>query len=116
MSRYVENRRRNVEEIRRAEQEERRRAREAAKTGEAFSNPFARVKTKAKFRHPAIGVNSPDENKSNGEPLKDSTPNSQTDTTSSGVGVMGTQTLSKNARRNLGIDDVIANLDLDIEL
>jgi RNA polymerase-associated protein RTF1 len=118
----AENRKRNVAEIRKAELEEKRAARLAAQLaaqkGET-PNPFMRVKTVAKFRHEAVDTKkekTPDTNGSqseSGTPLKQGTPNPQQPKQTNGVGILNSD---KKGRRKGGVDDVIANMDIDIDI
>ena len=104
----AENRKRNMAEIRRAEIAEKRAAREALmraekEGGNFVANPFARVKTSVKFHHNmgdspknvTVGASPPKEGKTEA-PIE--------------VPVIG------KGRRKGGVDDVIASMDLGIEI
>lgn len=113
-------RQRNREEIRKAELEERRRAREAAakgdsKPGSEFYNPFQRVKTRAKVIH-----EDPTTKKSPEEEVKKAI-EGVAKTTLSSIGdgkreATATIPLSQKGGKKKGIDDVIASMDLQIEI
>lgn len=116
----AENRKKNILEIRAAEREEKRRAREEARravlTGE-MANPFARVKTQPKFHHDAQAgkITPPAPGGANGNKTENGT-------TANGVGVIGgandvlASTQQKMKRRKGGVDDVIASLDIGLEI
>ncbi|KAI5805888.1 hypothetical protein EDC01DRAFT_640696 [Geopyxis carbonaria] len=106
----AENRRRNMQEIRDSEIAEKRAARERARNGIAGGdhvNPFQRVKTAVKFRH--------DNNTVEETPEKKATPAPTDKAPANGVGVMNAITLPKG-RRMAGVDDIIASMDIEIEL
>lgn len=96
-----ENRKKNIAELRKAELDEKRAARRAAEEAErsgAMSNPFARVKTKAKIMHSSVEVRE----EKNGEKKEE------------GVGLIGNG--ARKGRRMGGVDDVIASLDFGIDI
>jgi RNA polymerase-associated protein RTF1 len=111
----AENRKRNLAEIRRAEMAEKRANREALlkaeSQGGSFANPFMRVKTMVKFRHDMEG----------GEKKADVTvgaspPPGTSKDEQKGLGVMNAATVPVKGRRGAGVDDVIASMDLGIEI
>jgi RNA polymerase-associated protein RTF1 len=129
----AENRKRNMAEIRQAEIAEKRAARlalqEAEQGGGSFANPFMRVKTAVKFRHDIHGDElAVKKDSANGSPKSTTTTITATTTDvvdntkavgntkeNRGVGVMNGAGLPKGRKRG-GVDDVIASMDLGIEI
>lgn len=111
-----ENRHKNREEIRRAELAEKKAAREALmsaeKGGGSFANPFMRVKTVVKFRHDMSNKEDIKKEQSATPPVE-SKPVEKKD--ANGVGVMNHTLLPKGRKRG-GVDDVIASMDLGIDI
>ncbi|KAL7273078.1 RNA polymerase-associated protein rtf1 [Rhizina undulata] len=111
----AENRKRNTAEIRKAEIEEKRAARLAAEQAGGVMNPFMRVKTKAKFRHESF-----ESKRKNVEDV--STPADSQDSSKSAtpkpVGANGVGVMVPGVKRGRkgGIDDIIASIDLKIEI
>lgn len=108
-----ENRKKNIAELRKAELDEKRAARRAAEQAEksgAMSNPFARVKTKAKIMHASVEVRDDKTDSGSQETANGDTPNG----TPKGVGLIGNG--AKKGRRMGGVDDVIASLDFGIDI
>lgn len=107
-----ENRKKNIAELRKAELDEKRAARRAAEDAEksgAMSNPFARVKTKARTVHNSVEV------RGEGDPNSQGTGGTDTPSgTPKGVGLIGNG--AQKGRRINGIDDVIASLDFGIDI
>lgn len=101
----AKNRKKNMEEIKRAEIEEKHAARRGAAAGGDPANPFMRVKTVVKFRHDMTG-------KKEEEAKKDVDPEKKQ---AEGVGLLPTQVVPVKGRRG-GVDDVIASMDIDIEI
>ncbi|KAL0639329.1 RNA polymerase-associated protein rtf1 [Maublancomyces gigas] len=107
-----ENRKKNIAELRKAELDEKRAARRAAEEAEksgAMSNPFARVKTKARIVHNSVEVRG-----EGGDPNSQGTSGDTPSGTPKGVGLIGNGT--QKGRRINGIDDVIASLDFGIDI
>lgn len=107
-----ENRKKNIAELRKAELDEKRAARRAAEEAEksgAMSNPFARVKTKARIVHNSVEVRG-----EGGDPNSQGTGGDTPSGTPKGVGLIGNGT--QKGRRINGIDDVIASLDFGIDI
>jgi len=123
----AENRKRNQTEVRKAELAEKRAQREALLKAESgggsFANPFMRVKTMVKFRHDihdvdkkevAIGNSPPKETKK--ETTPPAPPQTETPAKVNGIGVMTGVPASHRGRKMGGVDDVIASMDLGIEI
>jgi len=112
----AENRKRNTQEIRRAEIEEKRAARlalaEAEKKGGSFANPFMRVKTMVKFRHDVTKS----ESKEGAPALQKEEKKVDVTKETNGVGVGVIDTKAPKGRKKGGVDDVIASMDLGIEI
>jgi RNA polymerase-associated protein RTF1 len=106
----AENRKRNMAEIRKAEIAEKRAHREALEKagsgGSTFANPFMRVKTTVKFKHDM--ENKKDVAVGNSPPVKEKE--------GTGVGVLASQVPIMKGRKVAGVDDVIASMDLGIEI
>lgn len=106
----AENRKRNMAEIRKAEIAEKRAHREALEKagsgGSTFANPFMRVKTTVKFKHDM--ENKKDVAVGNSPPVKEKE--------GTGVGVLASQVPIVKGRKVAGVDDVIASMDLGIEI
>lgn len=109
----AENRKRNMAEVRRAEIAEKKAAREALLKAEAqggsFANPFMRVKTAVKFRHD-MGVTEKKEEVAVGT----SPPKEALSPPTAGKGFVDGTPIK--GRRGGGVDDVIASMDLGIEI
>ncbi|KAH8147908.1 uncharacterized protein LAJ45_08009 [Morchella importuna] len=108
----AENRKRNIAELRKAELDEKRAARKAAEEAERLgkmSNPFMRVKTKARVMHSSVEVRN---DKAEGEGSASGTKDESN--TPKGVGLIGNG--AKKGRRMDGVDDVIASLDFGIDI
>lgn len=110
----VENRKRNQAEVRMAEIAEKRAAREALarsqKDGGSYANPFMRVKTSVKFRH---DIDESSAGKSKEVAVGGSPPIKAEDGKApNGVGLLG----PAKGRKKGGVDDVIASMDLGIEI
>jgi len=109
----AENRKRNMAEVRRAEIAEKKAAREALLKAEAeggsFANPFMRVKTAVKFRHDMGREEQKEDVVVGASPPKEiSSPPIVGKGLANGLPVKG--------RRGGGVDDVIASMDLGIEI
>lgn len=110
----AENRKRNIAELRKAELDEKRAARRAAEEAERsgkMSNPFMRVRTKARLMHGTVEVR---QDKDDPE-AKSGSQDGTTSDTPKGVGLIGNGAIKKG-RRMGGVDDVIASLDFGIDI
>ena len=112
-----QNRKTNMQEIRKAELAEKRRNMMAAKAmatnggnASVFMDPFARVKTRAKVFHEETNIDElfgsdNDGGSKEGTPAPTSTP-----------AELKNSTLSSGAKKKMGVDDVVANMGLDIDI
>lgn len=120
----AENRRRNQAEVRKAEITEKRANREALQRAESaggsFANPFMRVKTMVKFRHDIHGKADKKEvaaevgRLDNGTPTP--TPPLAEAPKAAAIAVGIAAPAMHRGRKTGGVDDVIASMDLGIEI
>lgn len=116
----AENRKKNQEEIRRAELEEKKIARmqaeEAKRKGqvETLANPFARVKTVVKFRH-EVGKKKEEQIKTDAGEVEGDAGKKDVGVGLESKGGAGVEAAKPRLVKK-GVDDVIAAMDIEIEL